>query len=187
MIARIESAGWNAVLRAGASTLLACALGLHPALAQQPPAPAQLAAASRPVTRLEPSAWNLPRIFYEPGQRRRLESMERAQGLGISLGLSPKAAAGTRFDGWLEGPSGTHAWVNGTEYQAHDGAGHLRARAGQPGAPAVADESQAEAARFDRGRGELVYGNAQTGQVHLRVGEVEGAHASPDSPNPDAR
>jgi hypothetical protein len=105
-----------------------------------------------------PGHWELPRLFYEPRERRGLDAQDRA--LRSGLKGTPAPSAGPRFDGWLAGPTGTHAWVSGTRYVA-DPAGRLRR----------AQENDGEAAALD------IDATAQ-----LRVGESDyGAAAAPEA------
>jgi len=122
----------------------------------------------------EAAHWNLPRIFYDPRQRRSLDAQDRAIRLGLDApGDGP---SGPRFDGWLSGPSATHAWVSGTRYVA-DRAGRLHAT-GDAGA-AGPGEIGSGAAQFDRTRGVLVVHRETNGAMQLRVGEA-------DAPDPAA-
>jgi len=134
--------------------LLATAAG-----AQEPPATVH-----RPGSRTA-TQWDLPRIFYDERQRRSLDAQDRAVRLGLNVQANDPS--GPRFDGWLSGPAGTHAWVSGTRYVA-DRAGHLRA-AGDPAAEAI----ESGAAQLDRARGVLVIRRETEGSLQLRVGESD--------------
>ncbi len=127
--------------------------------------------------------WDLPRIFYDARQRRSLDAQDRAIRMGqAAAGAGP---SGPRFDGWESGPSGTHAWVNGTRYVA-DGSGRLHA-ADDHGAPR-ADTLEDGAARLDRTRGVLVVRRETDAALRLRVGETDNpadpAAVPPGAPDP---
>jgi hypothetical protein len=146
--------------------------------------PAPLALAGPPMhgdKSREASRWDLPRLFYEPRQRRGLDAQDRALHLGVdAAGAAP---SGPRFDGWLSGPTGTHAWVSGASYLA-DRAGRLHAaqeRAAEPGT----DEMENAQAQLDKTRGVLVVHRETEGTLHLRVGEAESpTDAAPPASDP---
>lgn len=121
------------------------------------------------------SRWDLPRLFYEARQRRSLDAQDRA----LHLGLSPagSAAAGPRFDGYVSGPNGTHAWVSGGRYVA-DGAGKLHP-ADERAADTAAGGLEEGSARLDRTRGVLVVRREAEGTLRLRVGEADAAAEAP--------
>jgi hypothetical protein len=136
---------------------------------QAPASPPTAPAQARGDRAHEASAWDLPRLFYEPRQRRGLDAQERALHLGLNGGSD--APSGPRFDGWVSGPGGTHAWVSGTPYRA-DRSGHLRAAEEHSVDPA-SDEMENAQAHFDKARGVLVMQRETEGTLRLRVGEVE--------------
>jgi len=157
-----------AAARAGHLQALAVAVALVTALltaaaAAQDAVPAEHAGSARAGTR-----WDLPRIFYDPRQRRSLDAQDRS----IRLGLTAAGASvgGPRFDGWLAGPTGTHAWVSGTRYET-DRAGRLRAagESSASGVDAIVDGN----AQLDRSGGILVVHRETEGTLHLRVGEAD--------------
>jgi hypothetical protein len=164
--------GWSLAATACAG-LLAAGAG-----AQDSP-PAVHAGSSR-----EAGRWDLPRIFYDARQRRSFDAQERA----IRLGLSADGAGpgGPRFDGWLTGPTGTHAWVSGTRYIA-DRAGRLHPA--EDHAAQGADAIEDGAARLDRSGGVLVMRRETEGTLQLRVGEADNPldSAAPPSAVPAAR
>jgi hypothetical protein len=158
---------------------------------QRPPlAMATVRAGAEPVR--EAGQWDLPRLFYEPRQRRVLDAQDRAQQLGLNA--AAPAPAGPRFDGWLSGPTGTHAWISGARYRA-DGKGHLQAAGDHVAdADAGADDMAGANVQLDRTRGVLVVHREAEGTLHLRVGEAEypasvpmAGEAAPAVAGPDRR
>jgi hypothetical protein len=142
-------------------------------------APGTIGAAAR-----EPERWDLPRLFYDPKQRRVLDAADRA----LRLGLRPPGATvgGARFDGWLAGPTATHAWVNGSRYVA-DRDGRLRPAPGGTidgvAMQAPSDDGARRSDRLDRTHGELIVTDPAETPLRLRVGEAEG---QPPTPQIDA-
>jgi len=129
-----------------------------------------------------PPSWDLPRLFYDARQRHALEATDIA--LRQGLHVSGADGAGPRFDGWVTGPNGTHAWVSGLEYRATGRDGTLQAAPG--GFDAQASALESGTARLDRQRGELVLRAAnhdpQAASSRLRVGESETLTAPPPAP-----
>jgi hypothetical protein len=156
------------------------------AIAQEPEAgmPAPLAMAGPPIhgdKSRDAGRWDLPRLFYEPRQRRALDAQDRSLHPGVAA--AGAAPSGPRFDGWLSGPAGTHAWVSGASYLA-DRAGRLHAareRAAEPGT----DEMENAQAQLDKTRGVLVVHRETEGTLRLRVGEAESpTDAAPPASEP---
>jgi len=151
---------------AGIVVALCSFLAVTLASAQEPPASVGAQAAPAGPARAA-NRWDLPRIFYEPRLRRSLDAQDRALRLGQTAGTAP---SGPRFDGWLSGPTGTHAWVSGNRYLAdRNGRLHATVERADPGT----DEMENAAAQLDRNSGELLVHRENEGAVHLRVGEAE--------------
>jgi hypothetical protein len=160
--------GIRTTLATGWLALCAC-IGAAPARSQEGAAPAPVEQAAQGATGREPARWDLPRLFYEPRQRRNLDAQDRSVRLGLTA-ASP-STAGPRFDGWVTSPAGTHAWVSGTPYLA-DRSGRLHPAA-QRAAESGADDMENAQAQFDRARGVLVVHREAEGSVKLRVGEAD--------------
>ena len=167
-----------AVARAAQRTTLAVTTALVAALLSAAAAAQDAAPAVQVGGAREGSRWDLPRIFYDPRQRRSLDAQDRSIRLGLTAGGA--GAGGPRFDGWLSGPTGTHAWVSGTRYET-DRAGRLRA-AGEPSGPGV-DAIVDGNAHLDRSGGVLVVHRETEGTLHLRVGEADNV-LDPTAPVP---
>ncbi len=149
--------------------------------ATSPPA---IGAGARPH---EGAQWDLPRVFYDSKQRRVLDAADRA----LRLGLRPpgEAAGGARFDGWVAGPTATHAWVNGSSYVAGRDGRLQPAPAGTIDGvpmPSTSDDGASRNDRLDTARGELVVIDAEQTPLRLRVGEAEGRPRTPQIGAPGA-
>jgi hypothetical protein len=151
------------------SLLAGAAAGAQETAGAAPPPLALAAPPTHADKAREAGRWDLPRLFYEPRQRRSLDAQDRALHLGLNAGGS--AATGPRFDGWVAGPNGTHAWVSGAPYLA-DRSGRLHP-APERTIDAGADEMENAQAQFDKARGVLIVHRETEGSVHLRVGEAD--------------